>query len=443
MQNENFDAVDARILSGGESHSFELELSVVSCMIACPEYIDLVCNEVDAKDFADRSIGLLFESVASLHNSGKPVGDTKWLFGELMQKKVLSKGGEGSGMELTPLDIVKSLNTAVPANGRYYASLVRQYAIIRDLEIMSIRLRQKIISRESTQRVTDWIRAETDRISNRFDSKTKTMREHGLELVNEISQSMKRKSFASHETGMYSVDKMIGGLLGGELIIIGARPSNGKTSLVMQWLSHIAQSGKRALMISLEMKGRDLACREIAAGANIKFKDITSGRIDENDLAMMALHAEKLSMNIPVFDDGKISAKQIRSICKIEQASYGLDVVAIDHLRLVKPDDPRKQRVDQVEEIVASLKALANEINCPVILLSQLNRSAATERPKISHLGLSGSIEQDADAVILIHNPPDGGGSDTCEFLIEKQRNGATGVIKMRFNREETKFEEV
>jgi replicative DNA helicase len=258
-------------------------------------------------------------------------------------------------------------------------------------------------------------------------------------------------------TGLKKLDEMTGGMHAGEMIIIAARPSMGKTSLAMNVIEHVAVDQKKACAVfSLEMTADSLVQRLICARARINMRSLMSGQfLNKGDFQQMTRAASQLAgSNIIIDDTPALSILDLRSKARRFKKLYGIELIAVDYLQLCRSTSKRAadNRQQEIAEISSGLKALAKELSIPVIVLAQLNRGPETRgsgKPKLSDLRESGSIEQDADVVGLLYRPEyyaedeeekqEVGGQ--AELIIAKQRNGPTGAVPLTFLKEFMRFE--
>ncbi len=257
-------------------------------------------------------------------------------------------------------------------------------------------------------------------------------------------------------TGFMDFDKMTTGLHPGEMIVIAARPSMGKTSLAMNIVEHVAlELGLPVGVFSLEMTSESLVLRMLCCKARVNLRDAREGFFSERDFPKLTQVAGKLSKAPLVIDDTSgLSILQLRAKARRMHAQHGLKLLVIDYLQLLNSTARRAQenRQQEISEISSGIKALAKELKVPVIVLSQLNRELEKDKnrkPRLSDLRESGAIEQDADLVGLLYKPSsedeEGGGDESegvpVNLLIAKQRNGPTGDVNLTFLRSFTRFE--
>jgi replicative DNA helicase len=252
-------------------------------------------------------------------------------------------------------------------------------------------------------------------------------------------------------SGFDDLDEMTGGFHEGELIVLAARPSMGKTALALNIAEHAVLKAKvPTLFVSLEMSKIELADRLLCSGARVNLQRVRNKTINVEDRKKLVEHAAELSMSPLYIDESPSrSVTEIGASMRRLKRRSGLGLVIIDYLQLIEPDNSRDQRHEQVGRIARRLKGLAREIKIPVLCMAQLNRQAEEARPALSHLRESGSIEQDADVVMFIHrdreaaeaNDPTNEDRNKSQLIVAKQRNGPTGVVDLIWSREYTRFQ--
>jgi len=276
------------------------------------------------------------------------------------------------------------------------------------------------------------------------------------ELVNDsfpkIEQLFEHKRLVTGvPTGFVDLDEMTRGLQPGDLVIVAARPSMGKTSLVLNIAQHVAvQTDYTVGFFSLEMSKESLFIRLLTSEAQIDSHRLMSGHIADRDYSRISHALERLSsMRLFIDDTANIGVLEMRAKSRRLQAEHGLSLIVVDYIQLMSARGRYENRTLELASISRSLKGLAKELNVPIVVLSQLSRapeSRSDHRPQLSDLRESGALEQDADVVVLIYrddaynrdpNNPDAG---TAELIVAKQRNGPTGIVRLAFLREQTRF---
>lgn len=259
------------------------------------------------------------------------------------------------------------------------------------------------------------------------------------------AEAIREKSQAAGlMTGLYSFDSRIGGLFPGELVVLAARPRIGKTALACQIAMHAALGGHLAYFASLEMSDVELTTRMLCSRSGVNSKRIRTGTIDAGECRRLAEHSETMAVGkMLIHDRPGMSVNDIRRACR---RLKGLSLVVVDYLQRVTPSDRRANRYEQIADIVKGLKTLARELSVPVLCLAQLGRDAdKTGKPELYHLRESGDIEAEADVVAFLvrnvqweeHDEPS---PEKAALIIEKNRNGETGTVRLEWEAERTRF---
>lgn len=299
--------------------------------------------------------------------------------------------------------------------------------------------------------LTQSVQTEIFNITQRGIKKEVHIKDSVSILLNEIESAQKGgKGVGLVKTGFYDLDDKLGGLKNGELYILAARPSIGKTSLAFKIAANISKDFP-VLFISLEMSHLALSTRLISTESKIPFSKILSGRLSKEDSTLISSASAKVSgLNLFIDDKAAQNITEIRSKAMRLKVEKNISLIVLDYLQLAHSKADNRER--EISIISQSLKSIAKDLNVPVIGLSQLNRlveARPTKRPQLSDLRESGSIEQDADVVLLLHRPEhyeldtfDDGSSTTnkAEIIIAKNRNGATGSVKVAFAKEYADF---
>lgn len=279
-----------------------------------------------------------------------------------------------------------------------------------------------------------------------------------LDTIQEIEKQEKEKDKPSRYTGIADIDRATGGLHNGEVTVLAARPSVGKTALGVQIAMHIARKGGKIAVFSREMSRVQLGKRMVAHEGLVDGQRIRTGKLKDGDWDKIIEASAEISRWNMWIDDKSATVAEIRATCRELKQKHGLDVTIIDYLQLLTPNSNSNNREREVAEMSRGIKVLALELDMPIILLSQLNRSVANKRPTLDTLRESGAIEQDADNVMFLHKPD---WSDTMEhdlelrkfieqegkvymeIILEKQRNGRTGVFSIVYNPPYLRFENI
>lgn len=386
-------------------HSVEAEQSVIGAMLMDRDAIIAASETVTADDFYQRQYGVMFETMVELFNEGKPV-DLVTLQDRLREKDVPP--------EVCSLEFVRDIMETVPtsANVRSYAAIVHEKAVMRRL----IRINEEIANScyAGKERLEDILADTEKRIFNLLQSRMSgefvPIRQIALNVLDKIEQATRSKSTVTGiPTGFIDLDYRTSGLQPSDLVLIAARPSMGKTAFVLNIADYIAVRRQKTCMIfSLEMSKEQLVNRMLAMESNVDSQKLRTGTLTDADWDAVVEGIATIGNSRLVIDDTPgISIMELRSKCRKVKLEQGLDIVMIDYLQLMtgsgKSGDNRQQ---EISEISRSLKALARELNAPVVALSQLSRACETRndhRPMLSDLRESGAIEQDADVVMFLY----------------------------------------
>lgn len=426
-------------------HSEEAEQSVIGSMIMDSEAIVTAMEIVAADDFYGKQYGILFEAVTELFSDAKPV-DLVTLRDKLKEKDV--------PQELYSVEFLANLIRVVPtsANVRYYAQIVKDKAVLRNL----IRVAEGIAGEcyLDKEKLDDILSASEkkvfDIVQRRGSSEFVGIRDIVIQALDNIEAASRNKgSVTGIATGFYDLDYKTAGLQPSDLILLAARPSMGKTAFVLNIADHIAVRNKiTTAVFSLEMSKTQLVNRLLSMNSRVDAQVLRTGNLEDSDWANLMEGARVIGESGLIIDDTPgISVTELRSKCRKFKLEHNLGLVIIDYLQLMSASGRSESRQQEISEISRSLKALAREINCPVIALSQLSRAVEKrddKRPMLSDLRESGAIEQDADVVMFIYRDeyynkesPEAG---ITEIIIAKQRNGPTGTVKLGWQAEYTKF---
>lgn len=427
--------------------SLEAEYSVLGGLMLESEAFDQVADIIDAADFYKPSHQIIYRTVTDLHQKAQPV-DLVTVTNALQSKNELDVIG-GPEYLLSILDKVVSA-----ANIDSHARIIHEKSLLRRLISTSTGLIEKAFSSDYTDVPTliDFAESEILKVG---EEKQAAGLIGSMDIVKtsieKIEELYKRKADVTGvPTGFIELDKMTSGLHAGELIIIAARPSMGKTAFSLNLASHMALRAKKTVAyFSVEMAKESVMMRLLAAESRISMGEIRTGRIQDASWPKLIQAAGSIS-EAPLFidDTSGISPFEIRARCRRLKATHGLDCIMIDYLQLMDLKQRVESRERAVSEISKALKAIAKEMQIPVIALAQLNRGVegrSDRRPMLSDLRESGSIEQDADVIMMLYrddyydkDDPDKHGH--AEVIIGKQRNGPTGTVKLRFDAKYNRF---
>ena len=427
--------------------NIEAEQSVLGAILLDNEASYQVAEILVEKDFYRESHRQIFAAIRVLVEKNEPA-DLVTLTNELKQNSKLDAVGGVAYLA----QLVEAVPTA--ANVEYYAKIVKDKALLREV----IHAATEIVTTgyQETSDVNDFMDTAERLI---FQVSESRQGDGGLAPISsvmkdsfkQIEQNYERKELITGlATGFKDLDKLTAGLQPSDLIIIAGRPSMGKTSFCLNIAEHVALAEKETVAIfSLEMAREQLVSRLLCSEARIDSSRLRSGFIDEVEWMRLTDAAGRLSDSPIYIDDmAQVSVFEMRAKARRLKASKGLGLVIVDYLQLMKGGGKIESREREISEISRSLKALAKELNVPVIALSQLNRGVEQrqdKRPMLSDLRESGAIEQDADLVGFIYRDEvynkETTDAGVAEFNIVKHRNGAIGMVKMSFLAQYTRFE--
>ena len=424
-------------------NSLESEQSVVGSMIMDRDAI-LTASEILTKDdFYHQQYGVLFEAIVELYNSGQPV-DLVTLQNKLREKDVPP--------EVASLEYISDLVAAVTVNVASYAQIVKDKALLRQI----IKVNQEIENdcyngKESVTEILE--KTEHDifaLVQNHGNSEYVPIRQVVMNAIHKIEQASKQKGTVTGiPTGFIDLDYQTAGLQPSDLILIAARPSMGKTAFVLNLAQYVAfHEDLCTAIFSLEMSKEQLVNRLFSLESRVDAQKLRTGNLQESEWEKLIEGAGIIGNSHLIIDDTPgISISELRSKCRKYKMDQDLRLIIIDYLQLMSGSGRSESRQQEISEISRSLKALARELNVPVIALSQLSRAVEQRpdhRPMLSDLRESGAIEQDADVVMFIYRD-DYYNKDTelkniSEIIVAKQRNGPIGTINLAWLPEYTKF---
>lgn len=426
-------------------HSPEAEQSVIGSMIMDTEAILTASEIITSDDFYQKQFGVLFETMVELYNEGKPV-DLVTLQDRLQQKDVPP---EISSLEFAR-DLLDTFYTST--NVRHYANIVREKATLRRL----IRANEEIANAcYAGKEATEDILADTEkRIFDIVQQNTSgdfvPIKEVVLNALDKIELASKTKgNVTGIPTGFIDLDYKTAGFQPSDLILVAARPSMGKTALVLNIAQHMAfRENVTVAVFSLEMSKEQLVNRLLSLESRVDSQSIRTGNLSDEDWAKLIEGAGVIGQSNLIIDDTPgISVMELRSKCRKYKMEHNLGIIIIDYLQLMTGSKRSESRQQEISDISRSLKAIARELNVPVVALSQLSRAVEQRpdhRPMLSDLRESGAIEQDADVVMFIYRDDyynkDTAKPNVAEIIIAKQRNGAIGTIELAWLPQYTKF---
>ncbi|MBA1334698.1 MAG: Replicative DNA helicase (DnaB) [Firmicutes bacterium] len=426
-------------------HSIEAEQSVLGAMLLDREAIISALEFVKAEDFYKDSHREIFEAMSVLFEKGEPV-DLITLSEQLKQRNKLEAVGGAA--------FLTDLSSSVPtiANVAHYARIIQEKSLLRRLIRACGEISEK--SFEAAEEVDGIIEYAEKSI---FDLSQRKVTRSFIPIKDILISSFNRieklystkATITGISTGFTDIDNKTSGMQKSDLLLVAARPSMGKTAFALNIAHNAAlKSGVPVAIFSLEMSKEQLVNRMICAEANIDSHKLRTGNLEEDDWPKLALSVNKLSKaNIYIDDTPGITVPEMRSKCRRLKLERGLELVVVDYLQLMQGSGRAESRQQEISDISRSLKALAREMDCPVLALSQLSRAPemrSEHRPMLSDLRESGAIEQDADVVMFLYRDeyyhPDTEKKSIAEVIIAKQRNGPTGTVELVWMDKYTKF---
>jgi replicative DNA helicase len=433
-------------------HSIEAESSVLGGLLLDNEAWDRVSDLLTDGDFYRHEHRLIYLAMGTLINGAKPA-DVITVFEQLQS--------QGKAEELGGLMYLNALAQYVPSAGniRRYAEIVRERAILRKLVSASDEIATQAFNPKGRPVATILDEAE-QKIFNIGEEGARTkqgfqaMHTLVVDLMDRVQEMADNPNDVTGvPTGFYDLDRMTAGLQAGDLIVLAARPSMGKTALAINIAEHVAlHEGLPVAVFSMEMGAAQLAVRIVGSIGRIDQGHLRTGKLTDEEWPRLTEAIEKLrTISLHIDESAGLTSSQLRANARRLARQCGkLGLIVVDYLQLMSGStNDGENRATELGEISRGLKMLARELQCPVIALSQLNRSVETrpdKRPMMSDLRESGAIEQDADIIMFIYRD-EYYTKDACkepgvaEIIIAKQRNGPTGVVKLAFLKPITKFE--
>ena len=429
--------------------NIEAERSVLGAMLIKKEAITEAQEILQPEDFYRETHKIVFEAMMTLAENNEAV-DIVTLTEELRKRDQFEKVG---GMPFVT-DLANAVPTA--ANVKFHAQIVREKAELRRLIDAATEIAGAAY--EGTDDIADIMDNAEKKILAISGSRETTGFEpvkrilmRTFEQINKVYDSP--GALTGLPTGFKDLDKMTSGLQPSDLILVAARPSMGKTAFTLNIATYVGLQGHTVAFFSLEMSKEQLMQRMLCSEGGIDSQRLHTGQITDDEWSRLVETADKLN-RAPIYidDTAGITVMELRSKARRLKAEHGLDLIVIDYLQLMqgrssKGNDSRQQ---EISEISRSLKALARELNVPLVALSQLSRSVESrqeKRPMLSDLRESGSLEQDADIVMFLYREDyydqETERKNITEVIIAKHRNGPIGTIELFFQKEFTKFRDL
>ena len=430
-------------------HSIEAEQSVLGGLMLDNSAWDSICDVISEEDFYRRDHRLIFRAIRDLSAEASPldvVTVSEWL-----ERRNELEGAGG-------LSYLGAIANHVPsaANIKQYAAIVRERSVLRQLIRVSTEIGNSAFNREGRD-IAEILDSAEQLVFQIAEQGSRTQRvAHPIkDLLTRVTERIDKlyhqdSPYTGIQTGFSDFDDMTSGLQNSDVIIIAGRPSMGKTSFAMNIAENAAIKAKVPVAIfSMEMPGEQLVMRMLSSLGRIDQHKVRTGRLEDDDWPRLTSAMSILS-EAPLFidDTPALTPTDLRARARRIKREHGLGLIMIDYLQLMQVPGTKENRTTEISEISRSLKALAKELDVPVVALSQLNRSLEqrpNKRPVMSDLRESGAIEQDADVIAFIYrdevyheDSPDKG---KAEIIIGKQRNGPIGVVSLFFHGQYTRFD--
>ncbi len=430
-------------------HSIEAEKAVVGAMLMDndKEAILSASEIISGQDFYQTAYGTIFDAMVELFNEGRPV-DPLTLMERLKEKDVPP--------EIESMEFMRELLNAVTtsANVKYYAEIVSEKSMMRKL----IKLNESIANscyagKEPLEQILETTEKSVfELLQRRSVGEYVPIKQVVLNALERIEKASKNKGVVTGiPTGFIDLDYKLSGLQPSDLVLVAARPSMGKTAFVLNIAQYVAfKKEKGVAVFSLEMSKEQLVNRLFALESQVDSQMLRTGNLKDSDWEKLIEGAGIIGRSNLIIDDTpSISVSELRSKCRKYKLEHNIELVIIDYLQLMMGSAGKRQesRQQEISEISRSLKALARELNVPVVALSQLSRAVESrpdKRPMLSDLRESGAIEQDADVVMFIYRDEyynkDSDKKRQAEIIIAKQRNGPIGTVDLAWLADYTKF---
>ena len=429
-------------------HSMEAEQAVIGSMLMDRDAMESALEILQPDDFYGRQYGTLFQAIRELNTENKPV-DLVTLQERLKENNVPE--------ELAGMDFIREVLGSVPtsANVKYYAKIVKEKSLMRRL----IRTTEEITAQcyQGTDNVEALMDSTEKKIFNLMQSRGggdfTPIRQVVINALERIEAASKQNgSITGVSTGFIDLDYQTSGMQPSDLILVAARPSMGKTAFVLNMAQHMAfRDNITTAIFSLEMSKEQLVNRLFSLESKVDAQVLRNGRLEDSDWERLIESAEIIgNSNLIIDDTPSISIAELRSKCRKYKMEMNLGVIIIDYLQLMSGSSGGKSstsRQQEISHISRSLKAVARELNVPVIALSQLSRAVEQrddKRPMLSDLRESGAIEQDADVVMFIYRDDyynkESEKKNIAEIIVAKQRNGPVGTVELAWRPQYTQF---
>ncbi len=421
------------------------EQSVLGGMMLSKDAIADVVEVLRGNDFYRPSHESIYEAILDLYGRGEPA-DAVTVADELTKRGEITKTGGAAYLH----QLIQSVPTA--ANAGFYAEIVGERAVLRRLVTAGTKIVQMGYAQDGeVEEVVNAAQAEIFAVAERRSTEDYVLLKDVMEsTVDEIEASgHKTEGMTGVPTGFYEFDELTNGLHPGQMIVIAARPAVGKSTFALDWARSAAIDHNMATVVfSLEMGRNEIAMRLLSAEATISLQDLRKGTVKDDQWSKIATTMGRMN-EAPLFidDSPNMSLMEIRAKCRRLKQQHDLKLVILDYLQLMSSGKRVESRQQEVSEFSRALKLLAKELQVPVVALSQLNRGSeqrTDKKPMVSDLRESGSIEQDADMVILLHREDiydkESARAGEADVIVAKHRNGPTKTIVLGFQGHYSRF---
>ena len=428
-------------------HSLEAEQSVIGSMLMDRDAVISASEIITGSDFYQRQYGIMFDAMVELFNEGKPV-DLVTLQDRLKEKDVPP--------EVSSLDFVRDIVSIVPtsANVKSYAAIVRDKAVMRRLIHTAEDIANACyVGKDSLEDIlADTEKSVFNLLQSRGAQEFVPIKQVAINVLEKIEAAYKNQGTVTGvPTGFIDLDYKLSGFQPSDFILIAARPSMGKTAFVLNVVDYVSvRRGLPCMVFSLEMSKEQLVNRMLSMESNVDSQKLRTGSLTDADWDAVVEGVGVIGSSRLIIDDTPgISITELRSKCRKMKLEQGLSLVIIDYLQLMSGSGrgSNENRQQEISEISRSLKALARELEVPVLALSQLSRAVESrqdKRPMLSDLRESGAIEQDADVVMFLYRDDyynkDSSAQNIAEVIVAKQRNGPIGTVELVWLPQYTKF---
>jgi len=421
-------------------HTDPAELALIGAVASHPDALAAVLADLPGNRFYRVARGVVWDACRALSAASEPIDPVtvgRWL---LAHDQWDMRTLHGDVRHVVQVEMVRGTSSLSASHAVRYAEQISEAHRRRELVALGTGIRQLAIQRpgEASEILAE-IRARVDAIDQ------PARQDHGpLDWDAMIDEFEQAHHPAADRVGIpspwWELDQLLGGLFGGRVYVWGGRPGTGKSTAALIVAMHAAaECGRQALVISKEMPTVDVTGRILARAAEVPLTEINSRSLSDLSRARIR-HYLKTAGRPPIHTDDKPrTLGAIKTLARAHKHRHGLDVLVVDYVQLVRTDTPARTREQEVAEVSIQLKALALELDCVVCLPAQLNRESgkrADPRPTMSDLRDSGQLEQDADAIILLHRPtnPDGTPTGRIQFIVDKNRHGPTAEISLRWH---------